>query len=77
MGFLCVIVYVILIFFSGEKKLPERGCTLLYFSAIRQGHTEVVVTYQAEKQFLQASVTIAAYNPLKVTFFVSQKNFVS
>ncbi|XP_070200007.1 nuclear pore membrane glycoprotein 210-like [Littorina saxatilis] len=50
---------------QGEKRLPERGCTFLHFRAIRQGHTEVTVTYQAAKVFLQASITIAAYNPLK------------
>ncbi|XP_076471495.1 nuclear pore membrane glycoprotein 210-like [Babylonia areolata] len=50
---------------TGEKQVPDRGCRVLYLRAIRQGHTEVTVTYQSLKVFLQAAVTVAAYNPLK------------
>ncbi|XP_055899109.1 nuclear pore membrane glycoprotein 210-like [Biomphalaria glabrata] len=45
--------------------LPEKGCTTLTFLAKHHGHTEVVVTYQSKNVILEASVTIAAYNPLK------------
>ncbi|KAH9518820.1 hypothetical protein Btru_006348 [Bulinus truncatus] len=48
-----------------DIELPEKGCTSLTFLAKHQGHTEVIVTYQSKNVILQASVTIAAYNPLK------------
>ncbi|XP_059163994.1 nuclear pore membrane glycoprotein 210-like [Physella acuta] len=46
-------------------ELPEDGCTSLTFLAKKQGYTEVTVTYQIKSLILQASVTIAAYHPLK------------
>ena len=48
------------------QDLPETGCTSLTFLAKRQGHTEVFVTYQSKNVLLQASLTVAAYNPLMV-----------
>ncbi|GFN96241.1 nuclear pore membrane glycoprotein 210-like [Plakobranchus ocellatus] len=49
---------------SAPLELPETGCTSLTFLAKRQGHTEVIVTYQSKNVMLQASLTVAAYNPL-------------
>ncbi|CAL1542005.1 unnamed protein product, partial [Lymnaea stagnalis] len=43
----------------------EKGCRSFTFLAKRQGHTEVTVTYQSKNVLLHASITIAAYNPLK------------
>ncbi|KAL8601946.1 hypothetical protein ACOMHN_008438 [Nucella lapillus] len=51
---------------QGEKQTLDRGCTVLYLRAIRQGYTEVSVTYQSTKVLLHAAVTVAAYNPLKL-----------
>ncbi|XP_041366942.1 nuclear pore membrane glycoprotein 210-like [Gigantopelta aegis] len=50
---------------SGKTSIPADGCTTLNFKAVRQGHTEVTARYQIGKVTLQASLTIAAYNPLK------------
>ncbi|KAK7447124.1 hypothetical protein BaRGS_00040214 [Batillaria attramentaria] len=50
---------------KGEPQQLDGGCTVLHLRAVRQGYTEVVVTHQATKVFLTASITIAAYNPLK------------
>ena len=50
--------------------LPEVGCTALTFLAKRQGHTEVFVTYQGKNVLLQASLTVAAYNPLTVQSYI-------
>lgn len=50
---------------STDIRLPLTGCTSLLFTAKRQGHTEVTVSYRSIKVFLQATITIAAYNPLR------------
>lgn len=61
---------------SGVTQELDVGCTVLHLQAIRQGNTEVIVTYQATKVVLTASITIAAYNPLKVKMIHSSRGLM-
>ena len=42
------------------------SCTRIKVKATKQGHTELMAVYEHGKVRLSATVTIAAYNPLKV-----------
>ncbi|CAH1786082.1 unnamed protein product [Owenia fusiformis] len=50
-----------------EETLPilEESCTTIKVKALRLGHTQVIATYDYGGVHLRASVTIAAYKPLK------------
>ena len=46
--------------------VPENGCRAIKVHAIKLGHTEVQAVFKQGKTKLTASITIAAYKPLKV-----------
>ncbi len=46
--------------------VPEGGCVAIKVRARKLGHTEVRAVYEREKTKLTATITIAAYKPLKV-----------
>ena len=46
--------------------MVEGSCASIKVKALAQGHTELKVVYQFKDIRLKASVTIAAYRPLRV-----------
>ncbi len=50
-----------------EMPLPEEGCTSIKVHAVKLGHTEVHAVWEHGKTKLVATITIAAYKPLKVS----------
>ena len=48
------------------SKLPCDACMSLVAMATKPGHTQVTISYKVVGVSLEASVTIAAYPPLKV-----------
>ena len=46
--------------------VPKNGCVAIKVHACKLGHTEVQAVFEQGKTKLTASITIAAYKPLKV-----------
>ena len=46
--------------------MPENGCVAIKVHGRKLGHTEVQAVFEHGKTRLTASITIAAYKPLKV-----------
>ena len=46
--------------------VPDDGCVAIKMHARKLGHTEVQAVFEQGKTKLTASITIAAYKPLKV-----------
>ncbi len=53
--------------FSEVLPLVDGSCTTIKVQALRLGHTDLVVRYDREKIKLSAKITIAAYEPLRVS----------
>ena len=48
--------------------MPDDGCVAIKMHARKLGHTEVQAVFEQGKTKLTASITIAAYKPLKVRY---------
>ncbi|KAI8519172.1 hypothetical protein Bbelb_024290 [Branchiostoma belcheri] len=52
----------------------NTSCRAVQVKALTQGHTQLTATYRHASVNLQATVTIAAYNPLKATVTIAAYN---
>ena len=58
------------IFISDEDdEIMPPGCTSVYLKALRQGYVIVTARYKYKDINIKATVTVAAYIPLKVGIY--------
>lgn len=62
-------IYMFLIYLTGRLKPTADFCSGVRVKAETQGYTTLVVSYTHGHVHLSASITIAAYLPLKVSLF--------
>ena len=74
--FICWIFLLLLFIVDENDELIAPGCTSVYLKALRQGYVIVTARYKYKDINIKATVTVAAYIPLKVNWNVSLTIFL-